>query len=250
MTLAVFAVYSIAYIVASAVRALVQPVDVAVFPRLVHLHQIGDESGLASLYHRSAQLNAVLLGSSGAFLAVFGQDVLELWTQDTALASEAFPILRILVVGMVLNGFINSPYYLQLAAGWTGLLTKVNWVLLVAFLPATYWLSLRFGTTGAAVSWLILNAIYVATIARLMHERLLTGELRRWYVNDLFMPVASALTVAAGLGLVYPTNLGTLATLSYLLAAAIGTFLAAAFAASDVRAEVIGHLRLASNRCP
>ena len=246
-TLAVFAVYSIAYIVAAAVRVLVQPVDVAVFPRLVHLHQIRDEPRLASLYHRSSQLNAVLLGSSGAFLAVFGEQVLELWTQDTSLASEAFPILRILVVGMVLNGFMNGPYYLQLAAGWTGLLTKVNWALLLIFLPGTYWLSLQFGAIGAAVAWLLLNAVYMGTVARLMHQRLLPGELRRWYVNDLFTPVASAVAVSTALGLLFPTDLESLATLAYLIVAAIGTFLAAAFAASTVRAEVIGHLRLASN---
>ena len=131
LTLTAFAVYSLAYTGASAVRLLAVPIDQAVYPRLTQLYQEGDEVGLAALYHRAAQYSAVLLGSAGFFVIVFGREVLTLWMRDDVLAAETYAVLWILTVGMVLNGLMNTPYYLQMAAGWPQLLAKVNVVMVV-----------------------------------------------------------------------------------------------------------------------
>ena len=133
LSLEQFAIYSLAYTVASAVRLLGQPIDQAVYPGLTQLFQQGDQVGLATLYHKSAQYNAVLMGGVGIFLAIFGEQVVALWTQNSRIAHDTSGVLWILVLGMVLNGIMNGPYYLQMAAGWTGLLVKVNLVMVLLF---------------------------------------------------------------------------------------------------------------------
>ena len=126
LSLSAFALYSLAYTIASAVRTLAQPIDQAVFPRLTQLYQMGDQAGLATLYHKATQYTAVFMGGAGLFLVVFGREVLTLWMQDSVVAGEVYAVLWILVIGMMLNGIMNGPYFLQMAAGWTNLLVKVN----------------------------------------------------------------------------------------------------------------------------
>ena len=238
LSLSDFGLYSIAHSIASAVRMLAQPIDQAVYPRLTQLHEVGDASGLARLYHASAQYSAVLMGGTGVFLAVFGQSVLALWMQDSQLAARTYSVFWILVAGMVLNGFMNAPYYLQLAAGWTALLTRVNAILVVTFVPIIYVLTLRYSMIGAAIAWLVLNAVYVVTIARLMHRRLLTGEMRAWYLEDLAAPMGAAIATAAALWYGLPRVTAVVPTVLVLVFALTCILVAAALAARTVRVQL------------
>jgi O-antigen/teichoic acid export membrane protein len=238
LSLETFGIYSLAYSVASAIRLLTQPIDQAVYPRLTQLYHDGNEASLARLYHKSAQFSAVLMGGVGVFLAVFGQPVLAIWTQNPAVSRRVYSVLWILIVGMMLNGVMNGPYHLQMAAGWTALLAKVNAVMVVVFLPAIYLLTKRFGVTGAALSWVLLNLTYVVVVARLMHRRLLRGEMAAWYVNDLLTPFAAAVATAFVLRMVIPFDVGLLGAVCLLGACLICILTAASLASSIVRGEL------------
>lgn len=244
LSLSAFAVYSLAYTVASAVRLLARPIDQAVFPRLTQLHQEGAGAALSNLYHRATQYNAVLMGGAGLFVAVFGLDVLMLWMDDRALALDTFAILWILVIGMVLNGIMSTPYYLQLATGWTGLLLRVNLVMVVVFVPTIYILTQRFQATGAAVAWVLLNVTYVLVVVQIMHRRLLRGELRAWYVSDLILPLAAGAATALILKAVMPEEIGVFLTVLYLALALAGVVLASSLAASHVRTDLSAQVKL------
>jgi O-antigen/teichoic acid export membrane protein len=248
LTLTVFAIYSLAYTAASAVRLLALPIDQAVFPRFTQLIQMGDELALAALYHKATQYSAVLLGSAGFFLVVFGREVLALWMQDDALAAEIYAVLWILTIGMVLNGLMNTPYYLQMAAGWTNLLVRVNAVMVILFVPLIYILTQRFAVTGAAVAWVLLNVVYVLGVVRLMHRRLLIGEMRDWYMKDVAPPLLAAAAAALILRQLLPTHAGSLATLVFLGLSMAGILVASGLAAGIVRRELVGQLRIALRR--
>jgi len=248
LSLQQFALYSLAYTVASAVRQIAQPIDQAVYPGMTQLFEQGDEAGLARLYHKSAQYNAVTMGGVGIFLAVFGEQVLALWTQDPGLSNDAYAVLWILVLGMVLNGIMNGPYYLQLAAGWTGLLVRVNVVMVLVFVPAIFVLTERYGMTGAAVAWTLLNLVYVVLVARLMHRRLLTNEMWHWYGRDLLMPLSAAGAAAAAVKLLVPVQGGGVATFMVLMFALVCILLTSSLAASAVRGALSAQLRLVVGR--
>jgi O-antigen/teichoic acid export membrane protein len=184
----------------------------------------------------------------GLFLAVFGHQVLALWMQDAALAAATYSILWILVIGMILNGLMNNPYSLQLATGWTGLLVKANALMVMVFVPVTYALTLRFGMTGAAVSWVLINMVYVLVVVQLMHRRLLRGELRAWYTNDLVLPLSAGGITAVVLRELSPAQGDAIATVLFLGLSLVSVVFASALAASYVRGALTVQLRLVLER--
>jgi O-antigen/teichoic acid export membrane protein len=248
VTLSAFGVYSLAYTVASAVRQLAIPFDQAVFPRLIQLHEIGDGLGLSDLYHRAMQYKVVVMGGVGVFITVFGSEILRIWIHEPGVAAQASSILWILVVGMVLNGLMSGPYYLQMAAGWTGLLVKTNAVLAILFLPTVYLLTQSYYLVGAATAWLLLNVVYVLTVGTLMHRRLLRGEFGEWFAVDVLAPLGASAAVALGLRALAPHQAGNVETIAFSAVALPAVLLAAAVAANRVRHEAYARLRVAFAR--
>jgi O-antigen/teichoic acid export membrane protein len=242
LSLKEFAYYSLAFTVASSVRLLAQPVDQGIYPRLTELLAGADQSKAARTYHQGAQYSAVLMGSVAAFLAMFGDEVLALWTQDPELAAHAHPIMALLVIGMMLNGLLNGPFYLQMAAGWTGLLIRINTVLVVVYSPVVYLLSVKFAAQGAAAAWLVLNVIYLAVVVPLVHRRLLPEEMWKWFLNDISMPLLAAFAALFAIKAVMPTGLHAALLIAFLAATLVVAVSAAALAASYVRTEIFSRI--------
>jgi O-antigen/teichoic acid export membrane protein len=242
LSLKEFAYYSLAFTIAGAVRLLAQPVDQGIYPRLTELLAGSDERKAAKTYHQGAQYSAVLMGSVAVFLAMFGAEVLSLWTQDSELALQAYPILALLVIGMMVNGLLNGPFYLQMAAGWTGLLIQVNTVLVLVYSPVVYFLSTHFAARGAAVAWLMLNLVYWAIVVPLVHRKLLRQEMWKWLISDVAAPLAAAAIVLAALRILMPTELHSALLIAFLAFTLLVTVGAAALAASHVRAEIFSRL--------
>jgi hypothetical protein len=104
-------------------------------------------------------------------------------------------------------------------------------------------MSTRYGGQGAALVWLALNFGYVVFMLRIMHRRLLPGELRSWFAVDVGKPLVAVVTVVGfwKLGMGTPAAYG--AILLNLAAVSFFAAVAAAMAAPQIRAS-IGHLLL------
>lgn len=245
LSLKEFGYYSLAFTIASAVRLLAQPVSQGAYPRLTAIYEQKNEAALARTYHKANQLSVVLMGGFGAFLAIFGEPVLLLWTQNQELTNNTYQIMWILIIGMVLNGLMQGPYHLQMAAGWTGLLVKVNIVMVVLFIPVIYLLTKQFGAIGAAIAWAMLNIAYILTVARLMHKRLMPNEMWSWYIQDLLFPLTAAVIAGILLKAIMPNAYNPLALIPYLIISLILIVFVSAIAASYIRQEIrIGFDRL------
>lgn len=192
LNLGEFGQYTLAAALAAYVRLLATSIDQAVYPKFVDLYARDRIAELAEFYHRATQLAVVLMGGVGVGLGLFGDHFLLAWTRDAGLARAVYPIFWVLLIGYVMNGLMNGPYYLMMAAGWTSMMLKVNIVTVVWFVPALLWLVHRYGAMGAAASWLAVNAVYLVVTISLMHRRLLPAEKWRWYLEDLAMPLASS----------------------------------------------------------
>jgi O-antigen/teichoic acid export membrane protein len=248
LTLKAFGYYSFATTVAHAPFLVVGPVAHAFFPRFTKLY--GQKSGeLAASYHSAAQMIAVMLGSATLLLLAFGRELLEVWTKDPALTEQAYGLVSVLSVGSLLNGLLTIPYYLQLAAGWTGLTVRIGLVAIVLVIPALLVVVPAHGAVGAAWIWVALNSVNFFVAVHLMHRRLLPGEKWRWYLQDVLLPLSAAGITAALLRFVLPDGLGRLVTLSMLAGSGCVIFLAAAFAAPTLRPMIVSHLAALLRRC-
>jgi len=196
LSLEQFGVYAFAASVAGVLSQLVAPVAQSYFPRFTELVTQGEEKAAVSVYHQGAQLATLVLTPAGLMLIVFGKTLLVAWTGDTQLATQAHALVALMALGTVLNGFMNIPYMLQLAYGWSTLSARINAVAVALVIPGLLVIVPRFGALGAAWVWVGVNTGYVLLGIQLMHKRILPAEKRRWYWQDVFVPCSATASVA------------------------------------------------------
>lgn len=184
-----FGYYILAASVAASLSFLISPITMAVFPHLTELVARSDQKMLVETYHRTSQWLAAILIPVALVMAVFAEPLLYVWTGDTALTQKAAPLLSLLVLGTLFNGFMHVPYNTQLAHGWTGLAVRINIVAVIFIVPGILWAVPRFGAIGAAWAWLVLNLGYVLLGIHFMHKTILPGEKWRWYWETVFKPL-------------------------------------------------------------
>lgn len=237
-----FGYYALAGTMASFVWAVVIPVNQALFPRFAQLVELGDHVTLAALYHRASQIMVVALVPAAATVALFSWPLTFLWTRNPVTADHTALIASLLITGTAINGLVSVPGYLQAAAGWPVLMVYTNLAAAVVLVPAILIMVPRYGAPGAAFVWLVLNAGYLVFNVPVMHRRLLRGEQRSWYRDDLGQPVAGALAVVIVGRLLMPDARSMWMTGSWIAGVGLLALLACAALAPQVRAIVFGRL--------
>jgi O-antigen/teichoic acid export membrane protein len=221
-----FGYYVLAGAVAQAPVLIVGPVAAAVFPRFTVLAAAGDRRALSELYHRVCQVASVLAISVGLTVALFSYDLVRWWTGSATTAQEVRVVVMVLSLGSTLLALQVIPYNLALAHGWTSLNLGLSVVSAAIIVPLLILLVGRLGLLGGGISWLCFNAAVTPPFIYLLHRRLLPGETRRWYVQDIGRPLVGALTwVALGRWL-FPTGahgLVAIASIGAVGAAALAT---------------------------
>jgi O-antigen/teichoic acid export membrane protein len=167
----------------------------AVFPALVRYATEQNEAKFAELYHRSSQMMSLLVFPAAITAAAFATHLIFAWTGSEQIANNAAAIAALLLIGNAFGCTAGLPYAAQLAYGWTSLAFWTG----LAYLPVTTVLLVtftkRFGGEGAAAVWVLVTASYFFTQIPLMHRKLLRYEERKWYINDVGIPlVACSLT--------------------------------------------------------
>jgi len=228
VTLEQFGYYSLATVVASGLYLVASPVYTAAFPRFSQLASRGEMEAVRAVYHKSCQLVAVTVWPMALIIACFARELLLLWTGSAVTAEATHRVLSLLIVGTALNTMAITPLALQLAHGWTRLAFVQNALAVALLAPCIVWMASRYGPAGAAVAWIILNAGYVLVGLTLMHQRLLRGELRTWYLVDTGRPLAASLAVALLCRWAYPSHAAPVAAFGWLAAASALTLAAAA----------------------
>lgn len=229
-----FGYYSLASRVAGGIF-LTGPICAAFFPRFSQLLLINDQEQLARLYHRGCQLMSVLVLPVAVVLALFSYEVLMLWTQDPLIAENSHLVLSLLTAGTALNALASMPHVLQLAFGWTRLSLIANGAATLLLAPLIYFMSMKYGGVGAAIVWVIFNALYILVVLYLMHRRLLRGELLRWYRSDIGLPLLAAAAVGGVGKWLIPFSETVSSSIANLMLVSVATLAAAVIAAPEIR---------------
>jgi O-antigen/teichoic acid export membrane protein len=230
-----FGYYALAGTMASFVWAIAIPVHQALFPRFAQLVETGDQTALALLYHRASQAMALALAPAAGVVGLFSWYVIFAWTRNATTADQTSVIASLLIAGTALNAIVSVPIYLQAAAGWPQLMVYTNVVAASLLVPTLLFVTPRYGATGAAFVWLVLNAGYVVFNVPLMHRRLLRGEQWRWYRDDLAKPLLAASAVAVGARCMMPTPVSMPLALAWLAGSWSCAVLACALVEDEIR---------------
>lgn len=223
-----FGYYALAAAVVGVMFLIIQPINQAVYPRMVILVTNADTAGLTKLYHLGSQLISVITAPTAALLIFYSEGVIFTWSGNALLAEKTGPVLTVLAFGTFLNGLLWLPYQLRLAHGWTGFTLVSNAFAVTLLVPMILWIVPSHGAIGAAWIWVFLNISYFVITIPLMHRRLLPREKVRWYVADVLLPAGAAFGVMLLTRILTPITLENRVGWLLFLLAASGMALAAA----------------------
>ncbi|MDD5218824.1 MAG: oligosaccharide flippase family protein, partial [Candidatus Omnitrophica bacterium] len=190
--------YTVAAQLAAALTFITIPVFYTVYPRFSALLAEHKTDDLRKVYRRASQLAALLTWPATGTLIFFSRDILLLWTHSEALARETWLVLSFLVIGYQMRALaMFVPHALQIAADMLKLpfyANLIGWLLLVPSMifGIHYW-QMR----GAACVWALFNFLYFLIVPRIMHRRLLEGNIAGWFLKDILPYAAVGLVVPA-----------------------------------------------------
>ncbi len=190
-----FGHYMLATVVVSGLYVLITPVYNVAYPRFSALVATGDTEKLADLYRMGTRLLVSTIFPIAMVLAVFGYELVLVWTSNRAIASNVAPVIALLAIGSGLHGAMYFPYALQLAYGITRLPLTINIILMMAFLPLIIYFALTYGALGGALAWLVLHMMYMLLGTWLTHRRLLKGVGAGWLLQDIGIPLMLTLLI-------------------------------------------------------
>lgn len=216
LTLEMFGYYALASLIAMSPIRLSLPIFSSIYPRFSQLVSLDEQNNLRQLYHKGCQFMAVLILPACIVIALYSYEIIFLWTQNHVTADKSHLLVSILICGTALNALMELPHALQWSFGWTRLSFFRNLLAVVLLAPLIIFMTANYGPIGAASVWLILNLGYVLFEIPLMHRRLLKEEKWRWYLQDVLLPIAVSIIVAASGKLFIHASMSQFALLIYL----------------------------------
>jgi O-antigen/teichoic acid export membrane protein len=189
LPLSQYAYYTLAFTVSGGIGMFTAPINTAVFPRLTALVSANDTEGLINAYHKACKLIASIVFPIGLVLMFFVNDILLIWTKNPVTVTHIALMVQILVAGSIINSLMIVPYLLLLANGQTRFTFNQNLIAAIALVPLLFWWVHLYGALGGTFVWLAVNTGSLLISIPLIHNKLLKGELKNWYINDTFLPL-------------------------------------------------------------
>jgi O-antigen/teichoic acid export membrane protein len=181
--------YSLAFLLASGISAIISPMHSIIYPKLTQLIAIKDNSGLIKLYHKSCKWISIIVFPIGLTLIAFAKEIVFLWTNNVVLTNETTPILKVIVLGTIFNSLMVIPYNLTLAKGNTKYGLYQNTITAIIIVPLLFWLYTMYGALGASFVWLVSNALIVFISIPILHRMYFKNEIWRWLKIDVLLPL-------------------------------------------------------------
>lgn len=201
-----FGYYALASAIAGVLSMGAMAVYAAAFPALSQRVAAGDTEGVIGLYRQSSQLLAIMMLPVGISVAMFSTELMAIYTGSAEIASKTHGILSLLAIGNLILSIMVLPLALQLSYGWTKLSIYKNIIAIPIYVPSIIFLTNHFGSTGAALAWVLLSMGYFLFEVPIMHQRLIKQTMWPWYIQDVGVPaVVSIIVLGTGRFLIAPT---------------------------------------------
>jgi O-antigen/teichoic acid export membrane protein len=191
-TLSSFAAFSIAALVGRVVIVLRHSVMEAFLPSMSRLHAAGDVRGMLQMNSRGNVMVGKLFYPLLAFVFVFAHEIVTV--VYTASYSEAAPVMRVYIVGMVAMVVEKDSLVMLLRQGTYAF--RVTGFALVLSIALSWGAAHQVGLAGAAMGSVL--AVYVDRVLVLRRVSRLTGIALRRLQDWRSLAVQFALAAAAG----------------------------------------------------
>lgn len=221
--------YSLATTLGQMMYFFATPVFAAYQPQLIQLAAAQEHDTEARIYRQATRIVMSMLVVPCSVLCLFPDELLMAWTHDPQAAPLLRWPLRLLVLATSIHGLMHIPYALMVARRWMSLSAVFNVSALIIMIPTAWWFTHRWGLTGAALSWLLVQSVNAVLSVTLSHRKLLPGRTSGWLWRDVTLPALPALLVlglARALAPMATSRLGVIAELGLFGAIALAATLA------------------------
>lgn len=195
------ALYALAGLVARTLGVIAAPTFNVLYPRLTALYTIADHDGLLRTYKLGTRALMTICFAIAAFVGIFAQELVLLWTNNAALSLQVAPLIQLVMWGTVANTAMVFPYALQLAAGRSDVAARISVALLLIAIPTILALVFYHGATGAAIAWAAVNTLYLLLGPWFTHRFILPGQALAWIREDVGIPFLCSAVIVVGGGL-------------------------------------------------
>jgi O-antigen/teichoic acid export membrane protein len=236
--------YSLAATAANIIFIIAIPVTQAIYPRLVKLSSDSHESERKTLYRKTTQLTAVLLGSASMLLCFFSNGTIYMWSGSADLVEATGPLLSILVVGSFLNGLAYLPAQLQIASGHTRRLLFASGFVFVMFVILILFFTPTYGIKGAAWAWLLVNIVYLLLVNATTPYPVVNRVKVTWFFADVLLPTMASIAVMLGAVQLQPASYSDRWRWAFfLVVTGVVALATSTMATSTLKAQFVGLLR-------
>lgn len=180
-----FGYFLLAHNVVAGIAVIVTAVSSATLPSFASLGG-NDRCALTTLYQYSSSALLFLVGIPIFIFIFFGQTILELWVGSIA-ASNAYIPLLFLSIGFWIGAAVSTSHNLAVAIEMTKIPLKAYLLAIIPYSISIYFLIIKWGLSGAAMSWVPFFAVMLLLIVRNVHMTLLEISALRWFVK-YFIP--------------------------------------------------------------
>jgi O-antigen/teichoic acid export membrane protein len=195
-SVAMFASFSIATVLAPLVQIFRSSVNNVFLPQMSRLQSAGDLKAMLALNSRANCMVALLVYPLLAFAFVFAEQVITLVYTATYL--DAVPVLRLYIVGLV--AFVVELVSMLFVLQQGKFAARVNGMVLFIALPMSYFGAMHWGLMGAAMGSVV--AIYTERVLSLSRLAELTStpisRLQDWATLAGILAAAMLSALAAG----------------------------------------------------
>ena len=244
LTLEYFGYYNIAFSSSSILFSLIVPISQAMYPRFCNLYESQKTKLFSHQFHLSSQLVSIISGSAFSVFFFYSNLILSLWLHNIKIVEQVEPIMKIMLLGNLLNGLNHIPHQAQLSHGWSRLAFYINCFAVIFYLPSMNWALNNFGILGIAWSWVFLNLFYILFSANLMFFKILKSEKLKWYFNDIFLPISFSFIIVYIIKLILPNPIGLFYQLLTLVLCIFSSIFISILVSCDIRLFFIKFVRL------
>lgn len=241
LTLEMFGYYTLAVVVSTSISRLISPLVTALFPRFIELVTAGDMERLKRTYHTGCQAMSVTIIPISLFLALFGKELILLWTQNPKITENTYILTFFMTISTMFYGLSHIPLTLEFAHGKTMSIFYINTVLTIIGIPSVWFSAVTFGVVGVAIVLMVLNFIYLNIVVQIVHKHTLSREKRQWYLNDVGFPFLTALFSITIWRILIHGNMNSWYSLIVLRLVACSSVLATALSTPDIRNWLFKH---------
>lgn len=195
LSLKEYGYYMLAWTVGTSILIVISILGNTLLPKMTAIVARGNEQEIIVNYHRFNRLMASAVVPVGVLLCLFSKEIIGIWTHNAETTNAIWVATSILTAGSICNAFMNVPYYLMLANGWTRFTIYQNIIASIILTPLLFWWTSKWGFTGASLVWFSVNFGYNIISLPLIHRTLLKGELFKVYIYDMGISIVCSLVV-------------------------------------------------------